>query len=84
MMYGSGLPILFPIACVSFLLIYLTDMLMVYKIFRKPTRFDEELHKTMVKKMTYAAILHFLFSFWQLSNKQLLPYPGMPLEHQKR
>ena len=41
MIYGAGLPILFPIALASFVLIYLTEVTLLYYIYRKPPMYDE-------------------------------------------
>lgn len=41
MMYGAGLPILFPIALASFVFIYLTEVHMLYYMYRKPPMYDE-------------------------------------------
>ena len=44
MMYGAGLPILFPIACLSFLVTYFMEMYLLFYIYQKPPRYDSRLH----------------------------------------
>ena len=44
MMYGVGLPILFPIACLSFFLILIMDQYMIFFVYRKPPDYDTKLH----------------------------------------
>jgi hypothetical protein len=44
MMYGTGLPILFPIAFVSFFSLYMLEVYMLFYVYRKPLDIDMELH----------------------------------------
>ena len=44
MMYGAGLPILFPIALISIILIYMMDIYMLFYVYRKPPVYDADLH----------------------------------------
>lgn len=84
MMYGSGLPILFPIALFSIILIYMMDIYMLFYVYRKPPVYDADLHNDQIVIMERSVLIFLAFSTWQLSNNQLLPYPGMPLESQER
>ena len=72
MMYGPGLPILFPIAFLSLVITYFVEIYMLFYIYRVPPAYDITLHKAKIKNMEFAGILYFAFGFWQLSNKQLL------------
>lgn len=47
-MYGLGMPILFPIACFSFILLYLQEKLMLYYGYRVPPMYDERLSETVL------------------------------------
>ncbi|CDW86701.1 UNKNOWN [Stylonychia lemnae] len=72
MMYGVGLPILFPIAALSFLTLYLVEKTMVYYSYRQPPMYDEKLNINVLTILTYAPILFLGFGYWMLSSKQLL------------
>ena len=72
MMYGCGLPILFPIALVSLVVTYFVEIYMLFYIYRVPPAYDISLHKSKLMTMEYAGVLYFAFGFWQLSNQQLL------------
>ena len=74
MMYGPGLPILFPIALASLGITYFKEIYMLFYTYRMPPAYDITLHKAKIQFMEYAGILYFAFGFWQLSNKQLLNY----------
>ena len=68
MMYGCGLPILFPIALVSLVVTYFVEIYMLFYIYRVPPAYDISLHKSKLMTMEYAGVLYFAFGFWQLSN----------------
>lgn len=40
MIYGGALPILFPIAMVSFLFMYLTEIFLLTYVYKKPPQYD--------------------------------------------
>lgn len=71
-MYGLGIPILFPIAAVSFLTLYLVEKVMVYYSYRQPPMYDEKLNNNVLNLMTYAPLLFLSFGYWMLSSHQLL------------
>lgn len=72
MMYGMGLPILFPIAAISLLVLYCMEKLLLHYVYREPPMYDEKLNKNALSILTYAPILFLAFGYWMLSNKQLL------------
>jgi hypothetical protein len=78
MMYGMGLPILFPIAALSFLTLYVMEKLLLHYVYREPPMYDEKLNKNALSILTYAPLLFLSFGYWMLSNKQLL---GNELPH---
>ena len=43
MVYGLGIPILFPIACLSMVILFLQEKLMLYYGYRVPPMYDERL-----------------------------------------
>lgn len=45
MMYGVGLPILFPIAVISLMVIYFLDVICLFYVYRQPPKYDSSLHK---------------------------------------
>lgn len=72
MMYGLGMPVLFPVAVVTLLIIYCTEKAMVYYSCRLPPMYDEKLNNTVLALMTYAPLLLLSFGYWMFSNHQLL------------
>jgi hypothetical protein len=70
MMYGLGIPLLFPVAALSYFILYTFERLTVAYFYQQPPAFDDKLTKNMVKLMRQTPILYLLFGFWMLSNKQ--------------
>ena len=70
-MYGIGLPILYPIAVLSFLFLYFVEKLMIYYSYRQPPLYDEKLNDSALSLLTWAPLLALSFSYWMFSNKRL-------------
>lgn len=73
MMYGTALPLLFPVAFISFLVIYFMEVYMLFYVFKKPVSYDASLYKGVLALMQYVPLLSLGLSGWYLSNYQLLP-----------
>lgn len=71
MMYGLGLPILFPVASISLFGLYLVEKLMVYYSYRQPPMYDEKLNRNVLSLMAYAPLLFLSFGYWMFSSHQL-------------
>ena len=69
MMYGLALPMLFPIATISFIVLYMVEKLMIYYSYRMPPMYDEKLNNNVLKLMTYAPLLLLSFGYWMFSSK---------------
>jgi len=70
-MYGLSLPILFPIAACSLIVLYVVEKAMIYYSYRQPPTYDSELNDSVISLMTLAPLFFFSFGYWMLSNKQL-------------
>ena len=68
-MFGAGIPILFPIALLSLIVLYIVERLMVAYSYKKPPMMDESLNKAAIKILMFAPILYCTFGFWMFSNK---------------
>ena len=68
MMYGSALPILFPIACISFLVIYFLEIYLLFYVYQIPPNYDLSLHTSQIAQMEMASLLFLAFGTWFLSN----------------
>jgi len=70
-MYGLALPILFPIAAFSFLVLFLAEKIQFYYSYRMPPMYDERLNRSVLTTLTYTPLFMFAFGFWMLSNRML-------------
>jgi len=78
MMYGVGLPVLFPIASISLLVLYCVEKLMLHYSYREPPMYDEKLNKNALAILTWAPLLFLAFGYWMLSSQQLLSNDFIP------
>ena len=53
-MYGFGMPILFPIAALNFLILYLTERSMLFYAYRLPPMYDHRLSESVLNKLNFA------------------------------
>ena len=72
MMYGLGLPILFPYAVLAIFILWFTEKLMFFYTYRLPPAYDASLGKHVIEKMRYAPLIMMLFGYWFFSSNQLL------------
>lgn len=71
MMYGTGLPILFPIAAFNFFNQWVCERIIVAKQVQQPPVMDDKLTKNCIEKMMYAPLLLLCNGYWMLSNYQI-------------
>jgi hypothetical protein len=72
MMYGLGMPVLFPVASMSYLTLYCMEKIMLHYCYREPPMYDERLNNNALGILTWAPLLFLSFGYWMLSSKQLL------------
>merc|ERR1712146_319701 len=72
MIYGAGMPILFPIAAMSLLTLFITEKYCIYYIYKAPPAYDEKLNNKALKVLSFAPLFLLSFGFWMLTNKQLI------------
>ena len=66
MMLGLGIPILFPLALISLIVIYFSFKIALLQWYQKPPKLDEWLSKLSIHILTYGAVFHCGFSYWML------------------
>ena len=71
-MYGFGMPILFPIAMVGFLVLWVVEKLYLFYGYIMPPMYDEKLSQDVLRKLQFAPLLYLCFGYWMASNQQLL------------
>ena len=71
MMYGLGLPMLFPIAFFSLFVIYCTERYQLAYTYRMPPVMDDKMTKNALELLSYTPLLFLVNSYWMLSNRQM-------------
>lgn len=72
LMYGVGLPYLFPAAVYALVVLYVTEKFMLYYSYRQPPSYDQRLSNYVIKLMLGAPVFMLFFGYWMLSSKQLI------------
>ena len=67
-MYGMGMPILFPIAAITYFISYSLERLLTAYFYQLPPTFDDQLTKNSLSILRWGAVLYLFFGFWMMSN----------------
>ena len=68
MLYGGGLPILFPIAFAQLAVLYVLENAKFYYNYMQPPAYDAKLSDYSLRTLGYAPLLLLGFSYWMYSN----------------
>lgn len=71
MLYGIGMPILFPVAAFNFLNQWIAERIVVAYFCRLPPALDNKLTNNAIDKLKYAPLLMIFNGYWMISNKQI-------------
>ena len=69
MMFGTGIPILFPIAAVSLLILFCLENYMIYYVYKIPPAYDEKLNNSVLSNLAKAPLFLLSFGYWMLSSR---------------
>ncbi len=69
MMYGIGQPVLFPIALVSYFILFSIERVLIAYFYQQPPTFDEKMTKNALGIMRWAVLFYLFFGYWQLSSQ---------------
>lgn len=72
MIFGSGIPMLYVITWLSFIITYWTDKILILRYYRKTDEFDEKLTKKFVSVLPWSIILHIIVGWYMYSYPYLL------------
>jgi hypothetical protein len=72
MMYGTGLPILYPFACIAYFILYWVYKGLLIKYYEKTTRFNEQLPIYSVGWIKLGICIHGVMGLFILTNSNLL------------
>ena len=71
-MYSSGIPILYPIACFFYAVLYWVYKILLLKFYQKTYIFDEELAIFSLKLIKYGLLFHMVIAAFMLTNSKIL------------
>lgn len=69
--FGAGMPILFPIALISYLVIYIFERILLAYYYRQPELTDHTLANTAVHMLLIAPLCYLSVGFWMMNNIQI-------------
>jgi hypothetical protein len=67
LIFNAVIPLLNIIAAMSFLLLTVVDKVLVFKFFKTPANYNEELHKKFMKTLYVGLVLHMISTAFLLS-----------------
>jgi hypothetical protein len=71
-MYGAGIPILFPIAVLSLVVLYIKERLCLAYSYRDPKlMLDNSLNKAALRLLTFPPLIYSAFAYWMFNNLQI-------------
>jgi len=70
-MFSTGLPILYPFACIFFFVLYWVYKFLLIKYYKKTTRFNEEIPVESLGYFKFAILLHILVGGAMISNSNM-------------
>ena len=73
LMYSSGMPILYPIMCISLLVTYAVDKFMFIKICRRPPAYTTYFGDWSIYMLENAVLLHVIVGVWMYTSPRLFP-----------
>jgi hypothetical protein len=71
MLYGVGMPVLFPIAAFTYIIFWLHERYHMAYNYRLPPSFDDKLTNNTVQMLRYSPILLLFNGYWMLGNLQI-------------
>ena len=79
LMYGVGMPILFPIAAFNFFNQWIVERIIVAYVVRIPPSLDIQLTRNCIKMLEWAPLLLLFNGYWMVSNKQIFMNSWLPI-----
>ena len=71
LMYGVGMPILFPLAMLNFINHYICERIIISYTMKQPPALDDNLTKNALEMLKWAPLLWLFNGYWMLSNPQI-------------
>ena len=72
MTYSSGMPLLYPIGCLNFMVLYFVYKYLLLSFYSKTKAFNEVLSQTSIHYFKIGMIIHVLVGMWVFSNSNVI------------
>lgn len=70
-MYGTILPILYPLAAFTFFNYYAVDKFLITYYYQRPPVYDDKLNMRALELMKWAPVICMFFGYWFMGNMQI-------------
>ena len=77
--YGMSMPVMFPIALVSLIIMYAVERTSMAYVYQKPPMYGEEINTLALRLLAVAPLFYILNTLWVLSNQQV--FRGLNVEN---
>lgn len=74
MTFSPGLPLLMPLCCLTFLMYFYVDKILLCRFYQKPSQIGDASIKIVVSYLPYAAVLRFAIAVWMYSCPSVFPF----------
>lgn len=68
-MYGLAIPLLFPLACLFFIIFFVVERLALTYSYKKPPMYDEKLNESAIATLKWAPVFMMIFGYWIMGNR---------------
>ena len=69
--YGTVMPLLFPIALLGYIVLFVNERIMICYFYRQPPAYGTEVTEATLNIMRLIPLVSLPFVFWQLGNRQI-------------
>lgn len=72
LMYSSGLPVLYPLSMVFYIILYFVYKLLLFKFYQRTSKFNEQLALYSIGFIKYGLLFHMIVGGFMYSNSRIL------------
>ena len=81
MLYGAGIPMLFPIGLVALLILYFTERFSIAWLYRMPPNYDDDLNRGTMSAVLWYPVFYAGIGFWMFTNEQIFANFVYPIKY---
>ena len=81
MLFGPGMPMLFPLGLLAFIILYCCERLAIAKYYRLPPNIDDSLNYDCIQDILWTPIFYAGMGFWLFTNRQIFANDVIPIQY---